>query len=257
MGTNITILRKAFDKCFGASPGAKRYLDIGAQNLYGGTAQDYLDFIRHCLGPDGMPDDVTRMCEDFAERSIGTITNQTTCAEVFDLVGWEYISIDMVETATIKGDMNFYQIDQRHFGYFDCVANFGTTEHIFNQFNCFWNIHYAAKVGGAIVHMLPASGFYYHCLFSYNPKIFLLMAEANKYEVLHAAVYPQGTVSGIDSRHASWAEYAMHEKAAAADVLAEFMFRRREATDFRMPYDLVGTDTQIRHVFDPVCTSIR
>jgi hypothetical protein len=257
MGTNVTILRKAFQKCFGANPVPKQYLDIGAQNLYGGSAQDYIEFITYCLGKEAATESIIEICSDLAKRSIGTTQNQTTCAELFDLVGWEYISIDMVENATLKGDLNLYQIDPKYFGYFDCVANFGTTEHIFNQFNCFWNIHYATKVGGFIVHMLPASGFYYHCLFSYNPKFFLLMAEANRYQILHAAIYPQGTVSEIDSRHTSWAEYESRARAASHDVLAEFIFKRQEATDFHMPYDLVGTDVQIRHLFDPVCTSIR
>jgi hypothetical protein len=257
MGTNVTLLRKTFQKCFGANPAPKRYLDIGAQNLYGGTAEDYVEFIAYCLGKDAVTEPIVKTCSDLADRSIGTIQNQTTCAELFELVGWEYVSIDMVEFATIKGDLNTYQVEARHFGYFDCVANFGTTEHIFNQLNCFWNIHYATKVGGFIVHMVPASGFYYHCLFSYNPKVFLLMAEANRYQVLHAAIYPQGTTSEIDSRHVSWAEYERRAQATSHDVLVEFVFRRMEATDFRFPYDLIGTDLQIRQIFIPACTPIR
>src|ERR1700736_3448611 len=246
MGTNVGLLHQSFQKCFGLDPGAKRFLDIGAQNMFGGTAQDYCEFITYCAGSEALTGPVRRACDDFAQRSTGTIQDQTTCRELFDVIGWEYVSIDMVDFATIKSDLNSFQIDQTFFGYFDFVANFGTTEHIFNQVNCFWNIHHATKVGGFILHMLPSSGFYYHCLFSYNPKLFLLMANANSYKVVHAGMYPQGSISGLDDRHKSWAEYAAHPNATSPDVIAEFIFQRREATDFRFPYDLVGTDFNIQ-----------
>src|SRR5262249_11731582 len=174
MGTNVRLLMESFKKCFGLEPGSKRFLDIGAQSLFGGTTDDYCSFVCYCLGKEVASEALRASCQDLAERSTGTIINQANCKELFDLVGWEYVSIDMVDFATIKGDLNSFQIDQKYFGYFDFVANFGTTEHVFNQVNCFWNIHYATNVGGFIIHMLPSSGFFYHCLFSYNPKLFLL-----------------------------------------------------------------------------------
>jgi hypothetical protein len=256
MGTGIRLLQESFQKCFGSNPGPQRYLDIGAQNLFGGTAEDYLKFIAYCTGNEAATASMKEVCEDLARRSVGTIVNQTTCKELFDLVGWEYVSIDMVDFATIKGDLNTFQIDQRYFGYFDFVANFGTTEHVFNQLNCFWNIHHATKVGGFMLHMLPSSGFFYHCLFGYNPKLFLLMAEANKYRVWHAGLRAQGSSSSLDDRHKSWAGYDGRQAATSPDVLVEFIFERQELTDFRLPYDLVGTDFNIGHEFEPPCSPL-
>ncbi|MGT2440264.1 hypothetical protein ACU4GH_35950 [Bradyrhizobium betae] len=77
-------------------------------------------------------------------------------------------------------------------GRYDVVFNFGTTEHIFNQWNCFEVIHDACTVGGVIYHQLPASGYLDHGYYCYTPLFFKEMAAANSYELLDLFVTPAG-----------------------------------------------------------------
>jgi hypothetical protein len=257
MGTSVVLLTNIFQKCLGQHlSGPRRYLDVGAQNLYGGTVDDYRRFAAYCLGYDNLGAEIDRACISLAHRSRGGSLQPPWCAELFELVGWEYQSLDMYN-ATIKADLNVYQLEQRHLAYFDFVANFGTTEHVLNQFLALNNIHYATRAGGFMLHFLPCSGFLYHCLFRYDPKTFLLLAQANGYKVIHAALFDQGSTSVVDKRHETWAEYKTASLIQANDLLAEFIFQKHAITDFRPCYDVLGNDYEIKFEFDVPCTSLR
>lgn len=254
MGTSVTLLTRIFQKCLGATPsGPVRYLDIGAQNLYGGSADDYREFVIYCLGAASLTPERDRACVDLAERSASS--HPPWCSELFALVQWEYQSVDLYN-GTIVGDLNVYQLASEHVHYFDFVANFGTTEHLLNQFLAFRTIHYAARAGGFIVHFLPTSGFFYHCLFSYNPKLFLLLAQENAYRIVHAGLFRQGA-SVVDRRHRKWWGYDDVSQLNLPDVLAEFIFEKQEQNDFRGCYDVVGNDYDIQWAFDQPCSSLR
>src|SRR3990172_13378955 len=67
---------------------------------------------------------------------------------------------------------------------FDLVLNFGTTEHILNQLNCFKVIHDATKVGGYIYHSLPAVGYVNHGYITYTGRCFFDVAGFNEYELV-------------------------------------------------------------------------
>src|SRR3990172_8654910 len=67
---------------------------------------------------------------------------------------------------------------------FDLVLNFGTTEHILNQLNCFKVIHDATKVGGYIYHQLPAIGYVNHGYVTYTGRCFFDLAIYNQYELI-------------------------------------------------------------------------
>lgn len=242
MGTNVALLSRIIDRCLGERPWGKRsYLDLGSQHLFGGTTGDYVEFTRAASGLDVS---LTAICSDLAARSTGTRTDQAFCAELFDFVAWDYQSVDL-HNGTIKADLNYFDVPDDMLGSFDFVANFGTTEHVFDQLRCFRAIHDAAKVGGHMIHILPMSGMLYHCLFAYNPKFYLLLAEANGYEILHAGAYDQMTRSAFDDRHAAWAQYEILRDAELHDILGEFIFRKTTDAPFRLPYDVKGNDPVI------------
>ena len=67
---------------------------------------------------------------------------------------------------------------------FDLVTNFGTSEHCFNQFAIFKNIHNLCGKGGYIAHTLPSQGWGRHCLFRYDVNFFADLAKANDYDLL-------------------------------------------------------------------------
>lgn len=64
---------------------------------------------------------------------------------------------------------------------FDVVLNFGTTEHVFNQFEAFNTIHKLCAVGGFMVHGLPLSGGREHGFFNYHTTTFFDLCAANGY----------------------------------------------------------------------------
>ena len=67
---------------------------------------------------------------------------------------------------------------------FDLVTNFGTSEHCFNQYHCFMNIHNLCKEGGIMVHGLPFQGGLNEGFFNYQPNFFFCLASANGYKIL-------------------------------------------------------------------------
>jgi hypothetical protein len=64
---------------------------------------------------------------------------------------------------------------------FDVVTNHGTSEHVFNQFNCFRFMHDLTKLGGLMVHVVPGQGYYRHGFFNYGGLVFEALEKANNY----------------------------------------------------------------------------
>jgi hypothetical protein len=62
-----------------------------------------------------------------------------------------------VDTAphTIRLDLNFDDVPDKHKGKYQLVTNFGTTEHVANQNQAMKIIHDLTAVGGVMVHNLP------------------------------------------------------------------------------------------------------
>jgi hypothetical protein len=81
-------------------------------------------------------------------------------------------------------DLNFEGCPAGYRGTFDVVLNFGTTEHIINQVNCYRVMHDALKVGGVGVHQVPSVGWLDHGYFSYQPPFFDDLVKANRYEMV-------------------------------------------------------------------------
>jgi hypothetical protein len=67
---------------------------------------------------------------------------------------------------------------------FDVCLNNGTTEHVFNQANCYKAIHDHTRAGGIIVHWTPCLGWVNHGLFHVQPGFFFDLARNNGYTML-------------------------------------------------------------------------
>jgi|GEM_PF-518076 len=68
---------------------------------------------------------------------------------------------------------------------FDLVTNHGTTEHCFDQYHCFMNIHNLCVVGGLMIHIMPIQGYVNHGFYNYQPSFFYDLAAANHYKVIN------------------------------------------------------------------------
>jgi len=170
-----------------------KILDIGPQNVY--FARD--EQLREFVAPHGQTvsdADLEKEIQRLIYFSIPRPEERTTLfSEITDLTDIEYNSIDVcpgLKTEIL--DLNFDKLPKHMADHYDVVLNFGTTEHIFNQWNCFEVMHDATKVGGVIYHQLPASGYFDHGYYCYTPLFFQEMAAANSYEILDLFVTPAG-----------------------------------------------------------------
>lgn len=66
---------------------------------------------------------------------------------------------------------------------YDIAINFGTAEHVFNQYQFHKNLHNATDVDGFIFHSMPNQGCYDHGFYNFQPTFFFDIAEHNKYKV--------------------------------------------------------------------------
>ena len=108
------------------------------------------------------------------------VDNGTYTKVFYEKLGYTYDSVD-IDAASILCDLN--QDLPLLSKEYDIVTNFGTTEHIFNQYLSFCAIHIATKVGGRMFHFLPINHSH-HGLFNYSVEFFLSLCYANEYKVI-------------------------------------------------------------------------
>ena len=126
---------------------------------------------------------------------------------------------------------------------FALVTNYGTTEHIANQFNVFKVIHDLTRRWGVMIHHVPAQGYLNHGLINYNPKFFWMLARSNRYKVLYhdfnvgyAAPFPANVISEIEPYEPSIA--AQTERFPVTDCSVTIAFQKMHAGPFLPPLDV-------------------
>lgn len=165
--------------------GKVRVFDVGSQNLLAASPQQIIDFVTNYN-----PKIDNARLEDLAlqlSKRSQLDHNGTTLylGEILDLTSIDYVSIDIYQGhKTHIFDLNFQNTPAEYLEAFDVVLNFGTTEHVFNQYNSFKIIHETAKPGAHIFHQVPSVGYIDHGYFMYSPRTFVELAEANGYELL-------------------------------------------------------------------------
>jgi hypothetical protein len=164
-----------------------RILDIGAQNAYLFTVEYVLAFLaRHVASVT----DHLEMAKAISEGgrfdpNVNGFTNDAFLGDLFRLANLSYTSLDVFERpGNIVADLNEFKAPSSMHGSFTAVLNFGTTEHVFDQRNCFEVIHDCAAVDGYMFHQVPAIGCVDHSFFVYSPIFFASVAQANAYELI-------------------------------------------------------------------------
>ena len=167
------------------SPEKNRILDIGPQNVYYAKTEEIKQFLAHQGGSRLNGEDLDKELERLVYFSTPRPGERTTFfAEIADLTYIDYLGIDVAPAPkTELLDLNFDSLPFDHHDRFDVVLNFGTTEHIFNQWNCFKVIHDSLAVGGVIYCIVPMSGYMDHGYYCYTPLFFSDLAKANNYEL--------------------------------------------------------------------------
>jgi hypothetical protein len=157
----------------GHIPRGARYLDLGSQNIHGEIDQG----------------DGKRFMAAFGhpERYSPDLTRTGIKAEILlTAAGLDYVAFDTFTAGRTRAfDLNFASLPQDMHGTFDVVANYGTSEHVANQFNVFKVAHEALKVGGIMLNNVPFYGMVDHGLFNYHPKFFCSLMANNNYEPIY------------------------------------------------------------------------
>lgn len=157
-------------------------LDIGSSNLYSATPSGILRFLRSFgVSP------TSRDAEFAGALSSDSMdgSNKAFVGELFERVGMRYSSVDIAPSyRTEILDLNHCAAPPHLVGAFDLVLNFGTTEHVLNQYNAFKVMHDCARPGGFIVNEVPAAGYSNHGYFTYTPRCFFDLAGYNEYEIV-------------------------------------------------------------------------
>lgn len=146
--------------------------DIGCQQLYHGTPEKVRSFVNHFNAIDVSDSEI----ESFAK-------NGAFITHVLKRVGFSYRSFDIVEAVDCEYfDLNHDKVPRKYRNHFDIVLNFGTTEHVLNQFNALQTLHDFVKPGGFIYSYFIRAGHPEHGLVHYSDRFIDLWMKANRYE---------------------------------------------------------------------------
>ena len=161
-------------------------LDIGSSNLYTADQDGILQFLSsHGITKTSQLSSFAKKLAEDSYYDPGGGKNTAFVGELFEKAGFRYDAIDIADGyKTTILDLNHESAPADFVGKYDLVLNFGTTEHLLNQYNAFKVIHDATKVGGHIMHQLPCVGFFNHGYFTYTPRCMFDMAGYNNYEVV-------------------------------------------------------------------------
>jgi SAM-dependent methyltransferase len=95
---------------------------------------------------------------------------------LFDFRSYNAINLLPPNHYRLQQDLNLpFDLGTR----FDVCINNGTTEHVFNQANCYKAIHDHTAPGGVMIHWTPCLGWVDHGLYNVQPGFFYDLATAN------------------------------------------------------------------------------
>jgi len=162
-----------------------KLLDIGPQNVFcipDDKLRDFYSRAGSILKGEAFEKEIQRIVYFSTPRPD---ERTTLLSEIIALTSVEYNSFDVCPgLKTDIVDLNYESLRSRYKEYYDIVLNFGTTEHVFNQWNSFRIMHDALKTGGILYCQLPATGYLDHGYYCYTPLFFHDLAEANDYVIV-------------------------------------------------------------------------
>lgn len=232
MGTSAKTLSRlvAFHQG-GLLPAGGSVVELGAQELYctgeAAHVREVLAYFHRQLP--GL-----REPGDYSMDELDAFADRGMLGALLSASGFRYLALDIFDApATRLFDLNFESPDADLAGRFDLVTNYGTTEHVVNQYLAMKTMHELARPGGLIHHDLPMAGYHDHGYFNYNPRFFMELAEANGYEVVLEAYSRASTPTPAPDVlvRGGFPEARYH------DAGIEFAFRKRSDEPFRLPLE--------------------
>ncbi len=97
----------------------------------------------------------------------------------------EHVSLDLNGMfGSLVVDLNF-PVPESLIDRFQLITDYGTSEHVENQFQVFKNVHDMCKANGIMIHTLPLpNNFPDHCLYYYPKEFFSRLARLCDYKVI-------------------------------------------------------------------------
>jgi SAM-dependent methyltransferase len=132
-----------------------------------------------------------------AQDSVARFGLHSYMGDLYKLAGFDYVSLDIQDAPFVrKFDLNVDRVPDDLRGRFDLVLNFGTSEHVMNQYNVFEVIHDLMKPGGLAYSMFLVNGFGPHGLLRYSSQFVDALASTNEYEVVFRETHrgPPGSI---------------------------------------------------------------
>lgn len=200
--------------------GLKTVCELGSQKI---AVKGWDDFASH----------IDLAVEDLAPAPVENITAKF----LYESLGFDlYKCVDTDESPeALVFDLN--KSFQQAYGYshqFDLVTNHGTSEHCFNQYQCFNNIHDLCNEGGLMIHCVPFQGLLNHGFYNYHPSFFMWLAAANNYKLLSMTI--------TDANVTSLTPYSDYTVKSLVTLPQEqrlifVAFQKLDNIEFRVPYD--------------------
>jgi hypothetical protein len=176
----------------------KSVIELGSQTTKEYNKKDLLVFLKS-IGSKNPKGDIKRIFNK-EKRSIRNILVEPyyniPTRYIYEVIGisdYYCIDTDGMRDA-LPFDLN-KDIKKEH-GFnkqYDLVTNLGTSEHIFNQYMVFKNVHELTSVDGYMLHFLPFNLNFNHGFFTYQPNLFMDLAIQNDYE-LHGLWLVEGSL---------------------------------------------------------------
>jgi hypothetical protein len=232
MGTSAKTLHRLMQlHAAGHLPNGGAIMELGAQELY---CKGEGNLVRETIRYFAQHNPGIRRAESYSDAEIGAFADKGLIGRLLTACGFTYKALDIFEAEnTIQFDLNLHSPGEELRGKFDLVTNFGTTEHIINQFLAMKSMHEMAKVGGLVWHELPLAGYHMHGYFSYNPLLFQHLASANGYRVViqNYAKSLKGTPAPSAMTSNGWPDKDYF------DCGIEFAMQKTSDAPFRMPLE--------------------
>jgi hypothetical protein len=114
---------------------------------------------------------------------------------------------------------------------FDLVTNLGTSEHCFNQYAVFKNMHDLCNKGGLMIHALTVQGNVNHGFYNYHPRFVADLAAANHYDIVRLAFTVDYRPDLIEYSLETFKKWDSH------DVLLYAVLQKTRNEKFVTPFD--------------------
>jgi hypothetical protein len=183
--------------------------------------------MKDCLTQFGRPD----LTEEPAFSKICNGPSKT----FYTSLGMNHVSLDTTGANDAHVfDLNFDTVGEDMAGRFDLLTNFGTAEHVFNQYNTFKCIHELVRKDGYFIHYMPFLGFVDHGYYSFQPVFYHELAAANDYEMIGLWINPQAKKWYL----IPWTKSVLEDLSLDAQNFSALLcvMRKKEDLPFRVPF---------------------